>query len=355
MCKFAAMFAVLVAVLVAVSPAISANDSALTYGGTIAMLKGHPTVRMESELIKLRVSEDKVTADCTFVFKNDGPQCQVRMGFPDEGYDGGPTQDGGWFQTFKSTVDGKPVKTYVVEDKNRGEDEDMRYWHVKDVTFPAQGTSVVHDFYTVPIGGAICAQGMIYTAAYTVSTGASWKGNIGRTEIVVTFDRSRPAVPLRTVKASQDTIRTDEFWHRQTAGTVCYRGIAPTSIQGKTIHFVRMNWRPTKWDDLTLYFAFKGLGAPQPTLNIPYLDVYPFNRALTDADLKDLSGRDLQLMRNAVYARHGRPFKDPGLRAVFTGKSWYKPDPNWQESRANQILSPLERANLKKIASFEKR
>ncbi len=65
------------------------DDAAITWSGSPKMLSGHPTVRMVSEKIILNVTpltgdaEGHTDADCTFVFKNDGPACSVRIGFPD--------------------------------------------------------------------------------------------------------------------------------------------------------------------------------------------------------------------------------------------------------------------------------
>ena len=74
-----------------------ANGSAMTNGGSPQMLEGHPTVQMESEVIRITVGKETVRAGCRFVFHNFSPVCTVRMGFPDEGCDGGPESPRGWF------------------------------------------------------------------------------------------------------------------------------------------------------------------------------------------------------------------------------------------------------------------
>jgi hypothetical protein len=68
---------------------------------------------------------------------------------------------------------------------------------------------------------------------------------------------------------------------------------------------------------------------------------------LTSADLQDLSTDQLVLVRNEIFARKGRYFKDPSLRAYFERFPWYQPYA-WDVP-----LSPVERANVDTIQSVE--
>lgn len=65
--------------------------------------------------------------------------------------------------------------------------------------------------------------------------------------------------------------------------------------------------------------------------------------------LKDLSRRDLRILRNMIYARHGRPFKSPILRDYFERMEWYKADDGYTDSR----LTALDRRNIKIVQSVE--
>ena len=47
-------------------------------------------------------------------------------------------------------------------------------------------------------------------------------------------------------------------------------------------------------------------------------------RLLTPEDLKGLSNWDLTLLRNEIYARHGRHFREPELQQYFEAQSWYQ-------------------------------
>lgn len=48
-------------------------------------------------------------------------------------------------------------------------------------------------------------------------------------------------------------------------------------------------------------------------------------RQVTEADLSDLSWKELELMRNEIYARHGWVFQREDLKAYFLSQAWYRP------------------------------
>jgi hypothetical protein len=66
-------------------------------------------------------------------------------------------------------------------------------------------------------------------------------------------------------------------------------------------------------------------------------------------ELRQLSLRDLRLLRNTIYARRGRPFKSEILRDHFAGMSWYKIDPSYSDEK----LSAVDQRNIKLIKSVE--
>jgi hypothetical protein len=66
-------------------------------------------------------------------------------------------------------------------------------------------------------------------------------------------------------------------------------------------------------------------------------------------ELRQLSLRDLRLLRNTIYARRGRPFKSEILRDHFAGMSWYKVDAQYSDEK----LSAVDKRNIKLIKSVE--
>lgn len=71
------------------------------------------------------------------------------------------------------------------------------------------------------------------------------------------------------------------------------------------------------------------------------------SRKLTYDDIKGLSNRELRIMRNEIYARHGYIFQDAMLRDHFLQKSWYTPQTK------NVALSNIEQYNVLFIKSYE--
>jgi predicted nucleic acid-binding Zn ribbon protein len=74
-------------------------------------------------------------------------------------------------------------------------------------------------------------------------------------------------------------------------------------------------------------------------------------RKLTEDDLKGKSAWELDIMRNEIYARHGRPFKMAKYRDYFLKQSWYKENPNFRDDQ----LSQIERYNAWFILKYQKR
>jgi len=70
---------------------------------------------------------------------------------------------------------------------------------------------------------------------------------------------------------------------------------------------------------------------------------------LQEGTLGDMFAEDLRVLRNEIYARHGRIFKDVDLQKYFESQAWYKPNPDFKDDQLNEI----EAANLAKIKSAE--
>ena len=77
----------------------------------------------------------------------------------------------------------------------------------------------------------------------------------------------------------------------------------------------------------------------------------PADRMITTADLLDRSKAELNIMRNEIYARHGKMFSSPDLQDYFSRKPWYREDPAYTDS----MLSDIDRENIKIIREYENR
>jgi hypothetical protein len=67
--------------------------------------------------------------------------------------------------------------------------------------------------------------------------------------------------------------------------------------------------------------------------------------------LQNMGLEDAVKLREEIYARHGKIFKDRWTDGYFRSFKWYKPDPNFAPSS----LSALEKRNVATIAVYEKR
>jgi hypothetical protein len=73
------------------------------------------------------------------------------------------------------------------------------------------------------------------------------------------------------------------------------------------------------------------------------------DRQLSLAELRQLSLRDLRLLRNTIYAKRGRTFKSEILRDHFAGMDWYKP----REDYSDKLLSQVDQRNITAIRTIE--
>jgi hypothetical protein len=83
---------------------------------------------------------------------------------------------------------------------------------------------------------------------------------------------------------------------------------------------------------------------------------YFVNSALaqkTPLDPNSLEGKSLEelyLMRNEIYARHGKPFKVYELNTYFRSQNWYKLDGDYNDSRISKSeLNMAEMIRKKEI------
>jgi len=75
------------------------------------------------------------------------------------------------------------------------------------------------------------------------------------------------------------------------------------------------------------------------------------SKPITRALLEGLFLEDASQMRQEIYARHGKVFKESWLQKYFASFDWYKADPNFSDA----ALTDVEKANIATIAAYEKR
>ncbi|WP_193193834.1 protein kinase domain-containing protein [Nostoc sp. MG11] len=77
-------------------------------------------------------------------------------------------------------------------------------------------------------------------------------------------------------------------------------------------------------------------------------------RLVTDADLDGKDGFELDIMRNSIFASHGRRFVTPGLQNYFNNQPWYRPIYSPKQF-PSKLLSKLEQRNVDYIGKYQDR
>ncbi|BAY13811.1 serine/threonine protein kinase [Calothrix sp. NIES-2098] len=77
-------------------------------------------------------------------------------------------------------------------------------------------------------------------------------------------------------------------------------------------------------------------------------------RLVTDEDLAGKDGYELDIMRNWIFAIHGRQFDTPGLQDYFNNQPWYQPIYS-PKKFPNKLLTSLEQRNVDYIAQYQDR
>jgi len=181
-------------------------------------------VRMEAETVNIVLGEKKVAVDATFNMYNEGPTGPVKVGYPL-----------GLFETelhdFAATVDGQAVQSIRTEagvpasegprlrrDDGKGEtyrfEGPYKQWKVFDVDMQANAPRVIKvNYWVEPARIQTAEKADLLHYAYTLRTGATWKGKIGRAVINVTLDgvvhnRLVRVVPVGAVASQEGKVLT---------------------------------------------------------------------------------------------------------------------------------------------------
>lgn len=164
------------------------------------------TVRMESETVNITLGEKRVQVEAVFRMYNDGNDASVRMGYPL-----GLFEDA--LNEFAVTVDDQQVKDVGTEDGagaagpsgpvgggslkggRGGSAESYRFegpykqWKVWNVPMKSNQERVVKVTYWVkPAQLKDAEKGDLLYYAYTLRTGATWKGKINEAVVTLTLD-----------------------------------------------------------------------------------------------------------------------------------------------------------------------
>jgi hypothetical protein len=75
------------------------------------------------------------------------------------------------------------------------------------------------------------------------------------------------------------------------------------------------------------------------------------SQPITRRMLEGMFREDARKLRNEIYARHGKIFKEKELRNYFSSLDWYKPDQKYNDAG----LTAIERRNAATILAYERK
>jgi hypothetical protein len=97
---------------------------------------------------------------------------------------------------------------------------------------------------------------------------------------------------------------------------------------------------------------------PPPEPRVPPSGALPVQmvRLLTEADLERKSDWELTIMRNEIFARHGRAFNRPDLRSYFGQFDWYHPNfgPEEFDNHHQGLLTGVQQSNAEFILRYQR-
>lgn len=154
--------------------------------------KDQTSIRMESEKVIVDLYNDSSVVKCSFNMKNEGEKEKLKIGFPEMNF---------YHYQIKSAADdvtnfsvqenGKEIK-FDYSDSLRFNEEYRKKvasyqikeeWYLWDVEFQKGESKVIDIQYSLPFGMLYRSNKRFFT--YLLSTGANWKGTIGKAEIIV--------------------------------------------------------------------------------------------------------------------------------------------------------------------------
>ncbi len=91
---------------------------------------------------------------------------------------------------------------------------------------------------------------------------------------------------------------------------------------------------------------------PRPSPNVTIIINYAADKTeeMKPPSAQEMSCVDLRLYRNAIFAKHGRAFRDRGLQAYFDRMPWYQVDYGYSDRR----LSRYDKQAIADISAYEK-
>jgi hypothetical protein len=174
---------------------VLANDTSLSpEGDNVGPFKGTPPITMEKEVVKATITNDKSYVDAVFYLRNTANKSvTLLVGFPDEASSPNDGDYAGRLEDFKVWVNGR-LFSYTnkkqIRRNKKPYEGDYLLWKVWEMTFRPKERKIVRNTYKCSNGTTTA--GPFKAFRYILRTGATWKGNIGQADIIITLKGINP-------------------------------------------------------------------------------------------------------------------------------------------------------------------
>ncbi|MDD3901889.1 MAG: hypothetical protein PHX22_11765 [Dysgonamonadaceae bacterium] len=154
--------------------------------------KEQTSIRMESEKVIIDLYNDSSVVKCLFNMKNLGEQEKLQIGFPEMTFhyhmQKSKVDEASRFQVKENgkvvNLDFSDSLKYNEEYRKKGESFKIKEeWYLWESEFQQGESKTIEVEYSLPFGMLYKTNERFFT--YLLSTGANWKGTIGKAEIIV--------------------------------------------------------------------------------------------------------------------------------------------------------------------------
>lgn len=289
---------------------VFANDSYyFMVGGQLVPTQESDTqVEMQEEVINIVLEERHYEITVDFTFFNHGKTEELEVGFPFfcVGNGDGEISD---FKCWTNDVE-TSYKDYPIKKEWR-DDTQLENAYVRSITFPSQKITKTRIFYKSTYGKEAPSY---FIAKYLYGTGSTWKDSIGKMTVRIT---------------SNDPYYAPRWTTFPKGGTIERTG-------ANTWEGIYTNLEPENYTDCISLECGDIFGddGPKVMTKDRFIGYYA---KLTKKDVLFYTKSQLRLLRNAIYAFHGYPFKSQDLKDFFENfgvkNAWYGWDSETHEKK----------------------
>lgn len=320
---------------------IFANDTYffMSAGQLVPTEENNTEVEMQEELINIVLERRYYDVTVDFLFYNYGEEVNLKIGFPFfcEGLQGSGKISNFkcWTNDIETSFEDFPIE------KKWANDTELENAYVRNIVFPSKKVTKTKITYRSTYGREAPSY---LIAKYLYGTGSSWKNPIGK----------------MTVRIQNNNLYlTFEDISMPESGSL-------KRINDNTWEGVYTNIEPSNYTDSITIVLGNLFGDDGPRI-LEKDRYFACKKRLSEKDLLLYTKSQLRLIRNAIYAFNGYPFKSQDLSELFEVKAkegwfgWenhgddgypvYPVDINFSENKLNEI----EKHNIKIILEEEKK